>query len=68
MKGDIDGNGRVSAADAVLPARFVGEDDTLSDAQMLVLLNAEPDLNADGLVTILDVTASLKKLSQTEWT
>ena len=43
VKGDIDGNGRVSAADAVLPARFVGEDDTLSDAQMLVLLNAEPD-------------------------
>ena len=58
----MDGNGIITVADAVLLARFVGEDDTLNDAQRLGLQNADPDLDSDGLVTVLDVKALLKML------
>ncbi|MBR3045778.1 MAG: leucine-rich repeat protein, partial [Oscillospiraceae bacterium] len=62
IRGDMDGNGKITVADAVLLARFVNEDDTLNDAQRLGLLNADPDLDSDGFVTVMDVRALLKML------
>lgn len=54
--GDIDSNGVVTIADVVLLLRFIGEDDSVIE-----YLAKEPilDVNADGLVNILDVHALL---------
>ena len=58
----MNGDGELTTADAVLLARFVGEDSTLTDKQIDKILNAEPNQDEDGLVTILDVFALLNKL------
>lgn len=50
-------------ADAVLLARFLCEDQSLTDSQLDGLRNAELDQNADGFLTLLDVKAILKKLT-----
>ena len=52
----------MTAVDAVLLARFVGEDPALTAEQIGRILNAEPDQDEDGLVTILDAAAILRKL------
>ena len=62
LNGDYNADGEVTIADAVLLARFVGEDTTLTGEQINGILDAEPDYNSDRLVTILDVHALLKKL------
>ena len=62
MKGDFNGDGAVTVADAVLLARFVSEDTTLKAEEISKILDGEPDQDADGLVTVLDVNAILKKL------
>ena len=62
VSGDYNGDGEVTVADAVLYARFIGEDTELTNEQIEMLLKAEPDQNKDGLVTILDMAAILKKL------
>ena len=51
----------VRIADAVMPARFLGEDTALAVEQFDHVLDAEPDHDSDGLVTILDVRALFKK-------
>ena len=63
IKGDYNADGEVSDADAVLLARFIGEDTTLTDEEIDKILIADPDLNEDGHVTLLDVTALLKVIS-----
>ncbi len=45
----------------ILPVRFVTEDDALTEEQINGILNAKPDLDGDGLVTSMDVTAILKR-------
>ena len=62
VSGDYNGDGKLTVADAVMYARFIGEDTTLTNAQLDSILKAEPDQNKDGLMTILDMTAILKKL------
>lgn len=62
--GDYNGDGEVSIADAVLLARFLGEDTTLTDDQVQGILDAEPDYDSDGLITIIDVAAILRKLGE----
>lgn len=62
VSGDYNGDGKLTVADAVMYARFIGEDTTLTNAQLDSILKAEPDQNNDGLMTILDMTAILKKL------
>ena len=62
ISGDYNGDGEVTAADAVLLARFAGEDPALTAEQIGRILNAEPDQDEDGLVTILDAAAILRKL------
>jgi hypothetical protein len=62
IQGDFNVDGEVTIADAVLLARFINEDNTLTDEQVAGILNHEPDLNSDGLVTITDLAAILRKL------
>ena len=62
QNGDMNGDGEITVADAVLLARFVTEDDTLTEEQVDGILNEKPDLDEDGLVTVLDIRAILKKL------
>ena len=64
LYGDMNQDGSLSVADAVLLARFISEDTTLTDGQIGKILDAEPDFDGDGLVTILDVAALLKKLGE----
>ena len=61
-KGDYNCDGEVSIADAVLLARFLAEDETLTDQEIDNIINRDPDYDEDSLVTILDVVAILKKL------
>ena len=60
VSGDFNGDDTVSVADAVLLARFVAEDETLSDEQIDLILKAQPDQDSDGIVTISDVLYTLK--------
>ena len=62
IRGDFNGDSELSVADAVLLARYLAEDSTLTDREIDKILNAEPDQDEDGLVTISDLIAFLKKL------
>ncbi len=62
ISGDFNGDNELTVADAVLFARFIGEDTTLTNEQIGNILNSEPDRDEDSLVTILDLTALLKEL------
>jgi hypothetical protein len=64
LYGDMNQDGSLSVADAVLLACFISEDTTLTDGQIGKILDAEPHFDGDGLVTILDVAALLKKLGE----
>ena len=61
--GDYNGDGSVSTADAVLLARFAAEDAELTEEQRTKLLLAKPDLNGDGIVTLMDVRMLLHALT-----
>ena len=63
MRGDYNGDGKISMSDAVFLARFVSEDTALNAEEIGNILAAEPDYDIDGVVTILDVTALLKDIS-----
>ena len=56
-KFDINKDNRVTIADAVLLTRFVSEDEAA-----VLPRNSEPDVDADGLVTIEDVMSVLRAL------
>ena len=62
VKGDFNGDGAADTSDAVLLARFIAEDITLKDDQLRDIQNAGPDYDGDGLLTILDAIAILRKL------
>ena len=62
---DINGDGDVSVADAVMLARLIGEDSTLTPQQTGGILIAGLDQNHDALITLLDVHVLLKKLLTT---
>ena len=61
IEGDYNGDGELTIADAVMLARFVTEDDTLTEEQIDNIVQAKPDQDNDGVVTLLDVVAILKK-------
>ncbi len=63
-EGDYNGDGDVSLADAVMLARFLAEDDSLTADEIAGILNAKPDCDEDGMVTILDIRALLRKLEE----
>jgi hypothetical protein len=58
---DYNGDGELNIADAVILARFVSEDDTLKAEQIDNIVQAKPDQDDDGIVTLLDVITILKK-------
>lgn len=60
--GDFSYDGSRNVADAVLLARFLSEDDTLTAEQINNILLATPDLNADGLITVQDMQVLLQKI------
>jgi len=59
---DLNGDASVDVADAVLLARFVAEDATLTKAQTDEILNANTDADGDHLITILDAIVILKEV------
>jgi len=59
VKGDVDGDGVVSALDALAALKAASEAITLTDAQ-----KAAADVDGDGYVTALDALAILKAASQ----
>ncbi|MBR4201408.1 MAG: dockerin type I repeat-containing protein [Oscillospiraceae bacterium] len=63
VTGDMNGDGKMSVADAVLLIRFIGEDDTLNETQINTLLHSELDFNKDGLISLQDVQLLLKLLT-----
>lgn len=63
-KGDYNADGEVTVADAVLLARFVSEDMTLTAKQITDILKVEPDYDSDGFVTILDAASLLNTLGE----
>ena len=65
LKGDYNQDNTVTVADAVLLARFTAEDSALTNNQISRILDAAPDYDGDGLVTVLDLTALLIKLITT---
>ena len=62
VSGDYNSDGEVTVADAVLLARFISEDISLTAEQTEGILNHEPDQDGDNLITIMDIAAILKKL------
>ncbi len=62
--GDVNGDGEVTIADAVLLVRFVTEDGTLTAEQIRCIMDHKPDQNGDGQVTVMDVAVLLKALSE----
>ena len=51
-----------SIADVVLLSRFISEDETLAPVQINGIINADSDIDKDGMSTILDVISLLKML------
>ena len=43
-------------------ARIISEDDTLTEEEIAVILAAKPDTDEDGMLTLLDLRAMVKKL------
>lgn len=60
LLGDLNANGKVTAADAVLLYRVIAEDQTLTAADL-----SAADLNGDGSVTMLDAACLLRRLTMT---
>jgi hypothetical protein len=62
--GDVNSDGVLSVADAVILARFVAEDEKLTAKQIAAISGSDSaDLDSDGIVTMLDVNALLRKLA-----
>lgn len=54
----------ISAADIVLLTGFIAEDKALTDQQINGVLQAKPDRDGDGQVTMLDITVLLCKVNK----
>lgn len=59
LSGDVNGNGKVSAADAVLLAAFLNENDAV-DPDMFDITLA--DLNADGILDLSDLLELMRRI------
>lgn len=58
VAGDLNGDGVLTAADAVLLSRLLAEDETAAPADF-----SQADFDADGLITLLDITALLRRIA-----
>ena len=48
----------------MLLSRFLSEDDTLTNDQIINILLAKPDINDDGLISVTDVCLVLSILNE----
>ena len=62
VSGDYNCDGEVTVADAVLLIRFFAEGGSLTQKEIDSVLSGNPDINGDGLVTLLDMTELLNQL------
>lgn len=63
LAGDLNSDGVVSVADAVILSRYIAEDNTLPAKQITLINNSDAaDLNGDHLITAADVRALMKQL------
>lgn len=60
--GDFNADGDLTVADAVLLARYLAEDDTLSHAEIDEILNGKPDRSNDGMLTVSDLSIFLNEM------
>ena len=60
LRGDVNGDGEVNIADAVLLARLIAEDPELPAS---ILRTKAADLNSDSIVTLTDHAALLRRLA-----
>ncbi len=67
ISGDFNGDSQLSVADAVMLARYIGEDETLHDSQINTIVNAKPDQDDDGIVSIMDVVYFLRNIPQVHY-
>ena len=58
---DINRDGHVSVADAVILARLLSEDDTLNTDSVAIEL---ADIDGDQMLTILDVRILLRRIAE----
>ena len=59
---DLNSDGAFSVADVVLFAQFLNEDTALTDIQAASIMCAKPDLDGDGILSLLDMRAFLSEL------
>lgn len=59
LNGDYNNDHTLSVADAVLLARFLAENNELTDDQIAAILNHDPDFDSDGFVNVFDVVELL---------
>ena len=62
--GDFNGDKEITITDVVLLARFISEDDTLTNEQITFIILAKPDIDADGLVSVVDICLMLEALNE----
>ena len=62
LNGDFNGDGELTISDAVMLARLLAEDSTLTEDEIIKLMLANPDQDGDGLLTIMDLAVILRKL------
>ena len=65
QSGDINQDGTVSIADAVLLCRYVNEDSTLDESAAKKVTMQNADLDDDNEITVLDVTKLLYQIAHT---
>ena len=58
LRGDINGDGRLTVSDAILLARICAEDTSIQNAQ-------PQDMDGDGYITVSDITEILRILAHT---
>ena len=63
ISGDFNGDETLTVDDAVMLMRFISEDSNLSEEQIDIIIQAEPDQDADGIVTMSDLTSLLKTIN-----
>ena len=63
---DFNEDGTLSAADAVLLARYMAEDHELPAEQLDMIRNAKADQDGDGCITLLDLMKLIKKITSSD--
>ena len=63
VRGDYNGDGEATVADAVLLVRYITEDDAFTDQQIDAMTGCELDFDSDGFVTLKDLRSFFRILN-----